>query len=218
MTDMLTHKQGRRRWLLIIVPFLAFYCSLSAGSLELSFNQVFALLLQGPGPEIDQTILWQIRLPRALLAALVGASLSLSGCTFQAVLRNPLADPYLLGVSGGAALGAVIALTFGFQSFIALPVAGFIGALVALLLVYMVARAHTCSSHTLILSGLWSAAWLQPCFCFYSGELRPMQPGRPFSGWQATFPWPTRAGFPGVGYGLQSDFCHSGSWLRTLIY
>lgn len=154
MTDMLTHKQGRRRWLLIIVPFLAFYCSLSAGSLELSFNQVFALLLQGPGPEIDQTILWQIRLPRALLAALVGASLSLSGCTFQAVLRNPLADPYLLGVSGGAALGAVIALTFGFQSFIALPVAGFIGALVALLLVYMVARAHTCSSHTLILSGV----------------------------------------------------------------
>ncbi len=106
MTDMLTHKQGRRRWLLIIVPFLAFYCSLSAGSLELSFNQVFALLLQGPGPEIDQTILWQIRLPRALLAALVGASLSLSGCTFQAVLRNPLGRPLPAGGIGRSRPGS----------------------------------------------------------------------------------------------------------------
>jgi len=147
-----------RRWLwqllLLISPLLAILISLSAGSLDLSWNQLLTIFLHGPGTEIEQVIIWEIRLPRALLAGLVGAALSLSGVTFQAVLRNPLADPYLLGVSGGAALGAVAALTCGFQSPIIIPLAAFIGALMALLLVYLVAQAHTCSSHTLILSGV----------------------------------------------------------------
>ncbi|MEE4252589.1 MAG: iron ABC transporter permease [Desulfuromusa sp.] len=140
--------------LLLLSPLIAIVISLSTGSLDLSWNKLLTLFLQGPGASIEQVIIWEIRLPRALLAGLVGAALSLSGVTFQAVLRNPLADPYLLGVSGGAALGAVIALTFGFQSPIIIPVAAFIGALTALLLVYLVAQAHTCSSHTLILSGV----------------------------------------------------------------
>ncbi|WP_321365908.1 iron ABC transporter permease [uncultured Desulfuromusa sp.] len=148
----------KKRWpwqlLLFLSPLLAIVISLSAGSLDLSWKQLLTIFLQGPGTEIKQVIIWEIRLPRALLAGLVGAALSLSGVTFQAVLRNPLADPYLLGVSGGAALGAVAALTCGFQSPIIIPIAAFIGALGALLLVYMVAQAHTCSSHTLILSGV----------------------------------------------------------------
>ncbi|MBE0555736.1 MAG: iron chelate uptake ABC transporter family permease subunit [Proteobacteria bacterium] len=96
-----------RLWqaLLVISPLLALLVSLAAGSLQLSWNELFNLLLHGPGDTVEQVIIWQIRLPRALLAGLVGAALSLSGTTFQAVLRNPLADPYLLGVSGGAALG-----------------------------------------------------------------------------------------------------------------
>ena len=151
-------KQTNKLWLwkllLLVSPLLAILISLSAGSLDLSWNQLGKILLQGPGTHIDQIIIWEIRLPRALLAGLVGAALSLSGVTFQAVLRNPLADPYLLGVSGGAALGAVTALTCGFQSPIIMPLAAFIGALAALLLVYLVAQAHTCSSHTLILSGV----------------------------------------------------------------
>ncbi|MCW9050547.1 MAG: iron ABC transporter permease [Deltaproteobacteria bacterium] len=142
------------RLLLVLSPGVALFWSISSGSLDLSFQEVFSLLLQGPGEAVEQVILWQIRLPRALLAGLVGAALSLSGTTFQAVLRNPLADPYLLGVSGGAALGAVIALTFGFQSSLILPLAAFVGAIAALSLVYMVAQAHTCSSHTLILAGV----------------------------------------------------------------
>lgn len=154
MNKFFTHKCGGKRWILIVAPLAAFSLSLAAGNLDLAFSDIVALLLKGPGPDIDQTIIWQIRLPRALLAALVGAALSLSGCTFQAVLRNPLADPYLLGVSGGAALGAVIALTVGIQTPALLPFAASIGALAALLLVYTVARAHTCSSHTLILSGV----------------------------------------------------------------
>jgi iron complex transport system permease protein len=64
----------------------------------------------------DATILWSLRLPRALLAALIGAGLAASGSTLQGVLRNPLADPFVLGVSGGAALGATIALAAGFAT------------------------------------------------------------------------------------------------------
>jgi iron complex transport system permease protein len=139
--------------LLLSLP-LAFYISLSAGSFGLSFNELTALILAGPGDTTEQVILWQIRLPRALLAGLVGAALSLAGATFQATLRNPLADPYLLGVSGGAALGAVVALTMGFSATLMVPVAAFCGALGTLLLVYLVARAHNCSPHTLILSGV----------------------------------------------------------------
>ena len=139
---------------LLLVPLGAITISLSAGSMDMSWAQLFHLLQQGPGSSVGQAILWKIRIPRTLLAGLVGAALSLSGVTFQAVLRNPLADPYLLGVSGGAALGAVAALTIGINSAILVSLAAFIGALTALAIVYLVARAHTCSSHTLILSGV----------------------------------------------------------------
>ncbi len=149
-----THKRWLWKLLLLLSPPLAIAISLSAGSLDLSWSQLFALLFQRSGTEVERVIIWQVRFPRALLAGLVGAALSISGVTFQAVLRNPLADPYLLGVSGGAALGAVTAITYGLQSPIIIPLAAFIGALTALLLVYLVAQAHTCSSHTLILSGV----------------------------------------------------------------
>ena len=139
---------------LLLVPLGAITISLSAGSMDMSWPQLFHLLQQGPGSSVGQAVLWKIRIPRTLLAGLVGAALSLSGVTFQAVLRNPLADPYLLGVSGGAALGAVAALTIGINSAILVSLAAFIGALTALAIVYLVARAHTCSSHTLILSGV----------------------------------------------------------------
>ncbi len=139
---------------LLLVPLGAITISLRAGSMDMSWAQLFHLLQQGPGSSVGQAVLWKIRIPRTLLAGLVGAALSLSGVTFQAVLRNPLADPYLLGVSGGAALGAVAALTIGINSAPLVSLAAFGGALTALAIVYLVARAHTCSSHTLILSGV----------------------------------------------------------------
>jgi iron complex transport system permease protein len=140
--------------LLLASPLLALILSLAVGSLHLSLVQLFDLFTTTGDQSLAQTIVWQIRLPRALLAALVGASLSLSGVTFQAVLRNPLADPYLLGVSGGAALGAVIGISCGLSSQLLIALLAFCGALGALLLVYLVAQAHNCSSHTLILSGV----------------------------------------------------------------
>ncbi len=143
-------------WLPIlgVALIVALFLSLWSGSLTLSPAELVAVLCGQAESATYTAIVLKIRLPRALLAALVGAALGASGGAFQAVLRNPLADPYILGVSGGAALGAVAVLTLGYHSPVLLPSAAFFGACVALLLVYWIARAQRGSSHTLILSGV----------------------------------------------------------------
>lgn len=92
----------------------------------------------------EEAIVWQLRLPRVLGALMVGAALSVAGVIFQGLLRNPMADPYLLGTSGGAALAATVAflvpLQFGLMFNGIVPVAAFLGALTAVLLVYRIAR------------------------------------------------------------------------------
>ena len=103
----------------------------------------------------------QIRLWRVALGAIVGASLSVAGAVLQAVLRNPLAEPYLLGISSGAGLGAavcIIAAVVPFSTF-ALPASGFVGAVLSLIIVYRLALVgRRTSSHTLILAGVvWSS-------------------------------------------------------------
>ena len=133
---------------------LSLVTALWVGAIPLSLSDLFAVLTgQGASPTQSAVVL-KIRLPRTLLAALVGAALGASGGAFQAVLRNPLADPYILGVSGGAALGAAAAIAAGAVSPLILPCAAFAGALGALGLVYWVARAHRSSPHTLILAGV----------------------------------------------------------------
>jgi len=100
-------------------------------------------------------IFWEIRVPRAVLGALVGAALGLSGAALQGYLRNPLAEPGLVGISGGAALGAVLSIHLGLsQAFaLALPLGGLIGAAIAMLAVVALAGAHG-GPVTLILAGL----------------------------------------------------------------
>ena len=107
-----------------------------------------ASLLVGPtgiglpsGGEAARMILWEIRLPRAILGALIGGALGLSGAVLQGYLRNPLAEPGLLGISGGAALGAVIAIHTGAAGdlALALPAGGLLGAAVAALAVMLLA-------------------------------------------------------------------------------
>ena len=119
--------------------------SLVAGSVSIRPAAVFkgilsAVLFPGasdPLTEAERTILFSIRIPRIVLAGLVGASLSCAGVVFQALLRNPLADPYVLGVSGGAAVGAVAAIIIGLGSIpFGIPGFAFTGALLALLLVW----------------------------------------------------------------------------------
>jgi len=108
--------------------------------------------LAAPKPNLAWLILSELRMPRAVLAGLVGAALGLSGAVLQGLLRNPLAEPGLLGVSGGAALGAVIALYFGLSAHfaLALPLMGLIGALGACALTLSFGQGGTL---TLILAG-----------------------------------------------------------------
>ena len=92
-----------------------------------------------------ETIVWDLRLPRALLAVVVGAGLSIAGCAIQTLVRNPLADPYLLGVSSGASVGATAVITFGVLSGFGLwstSVGALLGALGAAMAVYLVAMAQ----------------------------------------------------------------------------
>lgn len=109
--------------------------------------------------QATRTIVWDVRLPRVLLAGLVGATLAMSGATYQGVFRNPLADPYLIGVATGAALGATIVIVSGvnvaWHGLSLLPLAAFTGALVSVVVVYGVARVgNTVPVTTLILAGV----------------------------------------------------------------
>jgi len=97
--------------------------------------------LAGAGDSLTLSVVRDLRLPRVALAALVGAGLALSGTALQATLRNPLAEPYLLGVSGGAAVGAVLAVVAGMASAALLPLAAFAGAVAAVVVALLVARA-----------------------------------------------------------------------------
>lgn len=100
-------------------------------------------------------ILWRIRLPRVLLAGLTGASLSLGGLVFQALLRNPLAEPYILGISGGSAVGAIIGILAGFSRFPGVCLCAFFGSTATLILVVtMTTGADRLRKDTLLLSGV----------------------------------------------------------------
>src|SRR6059036_1589480 len=106
-----------------------------------------------------QNIIWEVRLPRVLLAGAAGATLALTGATYQGVFRNPLADPYLIGVATGANLGATIVVVSGapasWQGFSVLPMAAFVGAMISVVVVYGIARVgNTVPTTTLILAGV----------------------------------------------------------------
>ncbi len=153
----------------VVLPLLllaATAFSLWAGSLRLPWDEILSILTGNRSDPTHTAIVLRIRLPRALLAALVGASLGGAGGAFQGLLRNPLADPYILGVSGGAALGAVAALSLGVTSPFAVPGAAFVGAGAALAFVYLVARAHRGSPHTLILSGVMVGSFCSALLLF----------------------------------------------------
>ena len=128
------------------LALLVFILSLAIGPSGFGF---------GPGGEAGSLIFWEIRLPRALLGALVGATLGLAGAALQGYLRNPLAEPSLIGISGGAALGAVLAIHLGIAQtlVLALPVGGLLGAALAMLAVVALAGIHG-GPITLILAGL----------------------------------------------------------------
>ncbi|MBN1622069.1 MAG: iron ABC transporter permease [Endomicrobiales bacterium] len=142
--------------LLLILFLLTVFLSLIAGGNEIKAGDVFSSLLNPDTDSVVSTIVWKIRVPRIILGILVGIGLSISGCVLQAILRNPLADPYTLGISGGAALGATFAIVTGIAglSMVSLPLFAFTGTLASMLLVYYIASRYNFSVYTLILAGV----------------------------------------------------------------
>ena len=135
--------------LLALLLVIALLLASSAGATNVSWRAAMS------GDETARAILIGIRLPRALLAALVGATLAVAGVTFQTLLRNPLADPFILGVSGGAACGASIATAAGLARLPGVvPIIAFAGACGATGAVFLLARRREYTDPTrLLLSG-----------------------------------------------------------------
>lgn len=139
------------------------------GSVPLSNAEVLAALGGGAEGSVRDIVV-NIRLPRTLLGILVGGGLAIAGVTFQALLRNPLAEPYILGISGGASVGAVLVLALGWAAAGSwtLPLAAFAGALLAIVLVFRVATAtgHAMDVRVLLLAGVVIAAFFSACIAF----------------------------------------------------
>lgn len=149
-----------KRSVLISLLFLLFALTLSLaiGSVFLTPAELWDVLL-GRGTYTATQIVWAIRLPRTVLIVLTGMALAGSGTAYQGLFRNPLADPFLIGVASGAGLGAVIAMSvkwpYSFWGLMAVPMASFLGALLTVFAVYFVARVgNTVPTTNLILAGV----------------------------------------------------------------
>ncbi len=158
-----------------VVLGLVILLSLTMGSVKVKFYSSMMIFfrsilgLEGGGTETEQAIILSLRVPRALLAGLVGAGLSVSGATFQALLRNPLADPYILGVSSGAAVGAIVAIWVGLGVLsIGLPLVSFVGALLTILVVFYFGRQNgKIHPNTLLLAGVITSSFLSALIMFF---------------------------------------------------
>lgn len=159
----------------ILFLLISIIISLSIGTAKLPLSHVWGILIQqipivgdyiqSYWPESSEQIILKVRFPRVVLAILVGACLSLAGAGFQGVLRNPLADPYILGVSSGAAVGAAFIILFGLQTTLlgiwTIPIVAFFTALISLMVVLRLASVQgKYKLETIILSGVVVSAFL----------------------------------------------------------
>jgi iron complex transport system permease protein len=146
----------------IATLIVAIWLGVSVGSVKVPISTLW----DTGADEIATNIVWKIRMPRVVLAGLVGASLAIAGAAFQALFKNPLADPYTLGVSSGASVGAVATLFFGisvpFLGIYTLPIFSMIGALVTMLLVISFAKLvdRAMKMETIILTGIIFSSFL----------------------------------------------------------
>jgi iron complex transport system permease protein len=134
------------------------------GIVESALSHLPFLHVHSPLTSVQEAILWQLRAPRVVLGALVGGMLALAGSAYQGVFRNPLADPYLLGVAAGAGLGATLAIAYGHQhgSGQLVPIAAFVGGLVAVACAYVLGRSvgTARAAGALVLAGVTVAAFM----------------------------------------------------------
>lgn len=154
----------------ILALMLVFVIALSLffGTADISLSQIWNIfwgnVAQGPA----STIVLKIRLPRVLLAGLVGFALSLGGVVFQALLRNPLADPFILGVSSGSAFGAVLGILLDFGLHLGVPAMSFGGALLSIvLLILLSARKMGMESSSILLTGVIINAFFTAVIMFF---------------------------------------------------
>ncbi|MDD4381764.1 MAG: iron chelate uptake ABC transporter family permease subunit [Candidatus Dojkabacteria bacterium] len=148
------HKEKILFWgflsFLLILLFISIVLGILVGPVPISIRNIFSITLyklglleRGDWLLGVENIVWLIRFPRVLLALAVGGGLAVAGATLQTLVRNPLADPYILGISSGASVGAVLAIGLGFFSFMGVfgvQIAGFIGAVISFFLVYYLAK------------------------------------------------------------------------------
>ena len=162
MGNFIRHKSNIVLITLILLLFCFMILSSTLGAADISFTQALKIITGWHSENISDThriIVLKIRMPRIFLAALVGIGLSIVGGTFQGLFKNPLADPYVLGISSGAGLGATLAIIFSFEGavlgFAFNSFCAFIGALLTALLVFTVARVgNTLSVSNMLLAGM----------------------------------------------------------------
>jgi iron complex transport system permease protein len=148
--------------------------SLAVGSVHIEWGALFRIFGKVLGGDLslnsqEELIVFSVRLPRVLFAGVVGAVLSVGGVIFQALLRNPLADPYILGISGGAAVGAIIGIVIGAGSFyLGVPLLAFCGALVTVFLLFLVAAGTrgALMDNSLLLAGVVINAFFAAAILF----------------------------------------------------
>lgn len=154
---------------MLICLLIVIAASLVIGTAEISLDHLTALLcgdLAADDPV--RLILFRIRLPRIFLAGLVGFSLSLGGVVFQAILRNPLADPFILGISSGSAFGAVTGILLGFGFSVGIPTTAFCGALMTVyLLMALGTKKMGMESTTILLTGIIINAFFTAIIMFF---------------------------------------------------
>jgi iron complex transport system permease protein len=155
------------------ILFIVVVFSLKVGAYPIAVADVVMTLARGAVghwnaiPSSDRLVVFGLRLPRIALGILVGAALSVSGASFQALLRNPLADPYVLGVSSGAALGAIFSLAWFPREPWTMQALAFVGALVTITAVYFLGRrGGQLDSTTLLLAGIVAASFLSAVIMF----------------------------------------------------
>ncbi len=145
--------------LLLIISLMSFVFALSVGSYPLLITDIIQTLL-GKGQTVAQSVIYDLRLPRAYIAYVTGGLLALAGALMQVLLRNPLADPYILGVSGGASVAALLAMSSGLAGFW-VSGSAFAGALLSILLVFGIAqgKGHWNPTRLLLTGVVIGAGW-----------------------------------------------------------
>lgn len=148
---------------LFIILFLFMVLDLAQAFIPLTFEEAFWALL-GKGTETHEIIVWKMNLPRVTMACLVGSGLGIAGATMQALFRNPMASPYILGLSSGASLGAAVALTFPITilpQMLMIPLLAFLSCMATLFLVYNISHVGgRVPTETLLLAGIAVGALL----------------------------------------------------------